>query len=70
MAGPVLGLTKQYIGLEVLSNYTAAYASNLLVYCLELISHALSHTISLSLFNRGIRSFKVLVLLIVGFCLQ
>ena len=38
MAGPVLGLTKQYIGLEIvinLSNYIAAYASNLLVYCLE-----------------------------------
>ena len=38
MAGPVLGLTKQYIGLEIvinLSNYIAAYASNLLVHCLE-----------------------------------
>ena len=39
MAGPVLGLTKQYIiGLEVvinLSNYIAAYASNRLVHCLE-----------------------------------
>ena len=38
MAGPVLGLTKQYIGLEIvinLSNYIAAYASNLLIHCLE-----------------------------------
>ena len=39
MAGPVFGLTKQYIlGLEIvinLSNYIAAYASNLLVHCLE-----------------------------------
>ena len=38
MAGPVLGLTKQYIGLEIvinLTNYIAAYASNLLVHCLE-----------------------------------
>ena len=38
MAGPVLGLTKQYIGLEIvinLSNYIAAYASTLLVHCLE-----------------------------------
>ena len=38
MAGPVLGLTKQYIGLEIvitLSNYIAACASNLLVHCLK-----------------------------------
>ena len=38
MARPVLGLSKQYIGLEIvinLSNYIAAYASNLLVHCLE-----------------------------------
>ena len=38
MAGPVLGLTKQYIELEIvinLSNYIANYASNLLVHCLE-----------------------------------
>ena len=34
------------------------------------ISHALSHVINPSSFNCGIRSFKVSVLLIVGFCLQ
>ena len=35
MARPVLGLSKQYIGLEVVMNYIAAYDSNLLVHCLK-----------------------------------
>ena len=60
MAGPVLGLTKQYIGLEIvinLSNYIAAYASNLLVHSSNFISR--SHTINLSSFCCGIHSFTV-----------
>ena len=60
MARPVLGITKQYAGLEIvinLTNYIAAYASNLLVHCFEFYSR--SHTINLSSFNCGIHSFTV-----------
>ena len=50
MAGLVLDLTKQFIGLEVysynLQNYIAAYASNLLVHYVEFYS-ALSYNKSL-----------------------
>ena len=51
MAGPVLGLTKQYIDLEIVINlsiYIAAYASNLLVHCLKFyfaLSYDKSHAV-------------------------
>ena len=77
MAGPVLGLTKQFIGLEVVISTIKLYCSlcfksvgSLPRIAFHALSYTISHAISLSSFNRGIRSFKASVLLIVGFCLQ